>query len=72
LFLSEAPLDAAAFSKAASSVHAKENAEAGDIHLTDAEIAAVDAAFPRGSRPATLPDEIRCRPMIAFNSRDEF
>lgn len=44
-----------AIPKAASSDHAKENAEAGDIHLTDAEIARVDAAFPRGARRATLP-----------------
>lgn len=44
-----------AIPKAASSDHAKENAKAGDIHLTDTEIAHVDAAFPRGTRRATLP-----------------
>ena len=44
-----------AIPKAASSDHAKENAKAGDILLTDTEIADVDAAFPRGPRRATLP-----------------
>jgi diketogulonate reductase-like aldo/keto reductase len=44
-----------AIPKAASSDHAKENAKAGDIHLTDPEIARVDAAFPRGTRRARLP-----------------
>ena len=44
-----------AIPKAASSDHAKENAKAGDIHLTDTEIARLDAAFPRGTRRATLP-----------------
>ncbi|MGA8584788.1 MAG: aldo/keto reductase [Roseiarcus sp.] len=44
-----------AIPKAASSDHAKENAEAGDIHLTATEIAHIDAAFPRGTRRATLP-----------------
>jgi diketogulonate reductase-like aldo/keto reductase len=44
-----------AIPKAASSDHAKENAKAGEIHLTDIEIAHVDAAFPLGTRRATLP-----------------
>ena len=44
-----------AIPKAASSDHAKENAKAGDIHLTDTEIARLDAAFPRGTRRAKLP-----------------
>jgi diketogulonate reductase-like aldo/keto reductase len=44
-----------AIPKSASSDHAKENAKAGDIHLTDPEIARVDAAFPRGTRRARLP-----------------
>lgn len=44
-----------AIPKAASSDHAEENAKAGDIHLTDEEIAYLDATFPRGTRRATLP-----------------
>lgn len=44
-----------AIPKAASSDHAEENAKAGDIHLTDAEIAYLDATFPLGTRRATLP-----------------
>lgn len=35
--------------------HVEENAGAGDLPLTDAEIARIDAAFPRGPRPKTLP-----------------
>lgn len=35
--------------------HSLENAAAGDLVLTDAEIARLDAAFPRGPKPAELP-----------------
>lgn len=35
--------------------HVVENALAGDLHLTDAEMALVDEAFPRGPRPRVLP-----------------
>lgn len=41
--------------KASSPDHAAENAGAGDLHLTQAEIAAVDQAFPRGLQPRELP-----------------
>ena len=41
--------------KASNVEHASENAGAGDLHLTDAEIARIDAAFPRGSKPRSLP-----------------
>jgi len=40
--------------KAANVEHAEENAGAGDLHLTEAEIARIDAAFPLG-RSRSLP-----------------
>jgi len=39
-----------AIPKAARPEHAAENAGARDLHLTEAEIARIDAAFPRGPR----------------------
>ena len=44
-----------AIPKAASLEHIAENAGAGDLHLTEAEIAQIDQAFPLGSRPGHLP-----------------
>lgn len=44
-----------AIPKASSAEHAAENAAAGDLVLTKDEIAALDAAFPRGSKPRSLP-----------------
>lgn len=44
-----------AIPKASSPEHAGENAAAGDIVLTKDEIAALDAAFPRGPKPRGLP-----------------
>jgi diketogulonate reductase-like aldo/keto reductase len=44
-----------AIPKAASLEHAEANARAGDLELSAEEIARIDAAFPRGSRPASLP-----------------
>jgi diketogulonate reductase-like aldo/keto reductase len=44
-----------AIPKASSAEHAGENAAAGDLVLTKDEIAALDAAFPRGPRPRSLP-----------------
>ena len=41
--------------KAGRPAHAEENAGAGDLQLTDAEVARIDAAFPRGPRPRELP-----------------
>ena len=41
--------------KASTPEHAAENAGAGDIKFTEAERARIDAAFPRGPRPAVLP-----------------
>jgi len=41
--------------KASSAEHAAENAAAGDLHLSDGEIAALDKAFPRGPKPRSLP-----------------
>ncbi len=35
--------------------HAAENAEAGDLHLSEAELAWIDESFPRGPRPRELP-----------------
>jgi diketogulonate reductase-like aldo/keto reductase len=44
-----------AIPKASSLAHAAENAGAGELRLTDAEIDRIDAAFPRGPRPSSLP-----------------
>ena len=44
-----------AIPKASSAEHAGENAAAGDLGLTRDEIAALDAAFPRGPKPRSLP-----------------
>jgi diketogulonate reductase-like aldo/keto reductase len=44
-----------AIPKASAPEHAAENADAGDLVLSDGEIAAIDAAFPRGPRPRSLP-----------------
>ena len=41
--------------KAVSAAHAEDNAGAGGLQLSDAEIARIDAAFPRGPRPGCLP-----------------
>jgi diketogulonate reductase-like aldo/keto reductase len=41
--------------KASSPEHAADNAGAGALRLTDAELARIDAAFPRGPRPRRLP-----------------
>jgi diketogulonate reductase-like aldo/keto reductase len=44
-----------AIPKAASADHAAENAAAGDLKLSQSEIAALDQAFPRGPKPRSLP-----------------
>jgi diketogulonate reductase-like aldo/keto reductase len=44
-----------AIPKAANGEHAEENAGAGALHLSDAELAKIDAAFPLGARPRSLP-----------------
>ena len=44
-----------AIPKAARLEHIAENAGAGDLHLTEAEITQIDQAFPLGSRPGHLP-----------------
>jgi diketogulonate reductase-like aldo/keto reductase len=41
--------------KASSPEHAADNAGALALRLTEAELARIDAAFPRGSRPRQLP-----------------
>jgi diketogulonate reductase-like aldo/keto reductase len=41
--------------KASNPAHTEENAGAGDLRLSDDAIARIDAAFPRGPRPRTLP-----------------
>jgi diketogulonate reductase-like aldo/keto reductase len=41
--------------KASSAEHAADNAGAGALRLTDAELARIDAAFPLGPRPRRLP-----------------
>ncbi|MGZ3497059.1 MAG: aldo/keto reductase [Vulcanimicrobiaceae bacterium] len=44
-----------AIPKASTPEHAQENAGAGDLRLTAAEIARIDEAFPVGPRPRALP-----------------
>jgi diketogulonate reductase-like aldo/keto reductase len=44
-----------AIPKASSAEHAGENAAAGQLVLDEDEIAALDAAFPRGPKPRSLP-----------------
>ena len=44
-----------AIPKAASLQHIAENAGAGDLHLTEAEITQIDQAFPLGSPSGHLP-----------------
>ncbi|RTL49673.1 MAG: aldo/keto reductase [Bradyrhizobiaceae bacterium] len=41
--------------KASNAAHAEQNAKAGSLTLTDAEIAALDKAFPLGREPRHLP-----------------
>ena len=41
--------------KASSVEHVEENAGAGSVKLTEAEIARLDDAFPRGAKPRSLP-----------------
>ena len=44
-----------AIPKASTPEHAAENAGAGDLNLSEREVAQIDVAFPRGPKPATLP-----------------
>lgn len=44
-----------AIPKASSATHAAENAGAGNVTLTDSDIAALDKAFPLGREPRSLP-----------------
>jgi diketogulonate reductase-like aldo/keto reductase len=44
-----------AIPKASSVAHAAENAAAGDLRLTQADLDRIDAAFPRGRAPRSLP-----------------
>jgi diketogulonate reductase-like aldo/keto reductase len=53
-FLTREPI-VFAIPKASQADHAAENAAAGDLTLSDSEIAAVDAAFPRGPKSRSLP-----------------
>jgi diketogulonate reductase-like aldo/keto reductase len=53
-FLAREPF-AFAIPKASTSAHVEENAGAGDLVLDEADLARIDAAFPRGPRPAELP-----------------
>jgi diketogulonate reductase-like aldo/keto reductase len=41
--------------KASSAVHAADNAGAGEIDLSEQDIAVIDKAFPRGPEPRSLP-----------------
>jgi diketogulonate reductase-like aldo/keto reductase len=41
--------------KASNPEHARENAGAGDLRLSQQELAQIDKAFPRGARPRSLP-----------------
>jgi diketogulonate reductase-like aldo/keto reductase len=41
--------------KASNPAHAEENAGAGELQLSEDQIALIDVAFPRGPRPHSLP-----------------
>jgi diketogulonate reductase-like aldo/keto reductase len=41
--------------KASSAEHAADNARGGDLRLSDEDFARIDAAFPRGRKPSSLP-----------------
>jgi diketogulonate reductase-like aldo/keto reductase len=53
-FLTRAP-SVFAIPKASSAEHAADNAGAGNLKLSDGEIATLDKAFPRGPKPRSLP-----------------
>lgn len=53
-FLTRAP-SVLAIPKASRAEHAADNAGAGNLKLSDSEIAALDKAFPRGPKPRSLP-----------------
>jgi diketogulonate reductase-like aldo/keto reductase len=53
-FLTRAP-SVFAIPKASTAEHAADNAAAGELALSDDEIAAIDKAFPRGPKPRGLP-----------------
>ena len=53
-FLTRAP-SVFAIPKASSQEHAADNAAAGELVLGDDEVAALDKAFPRGTKPRSLP-----------------
>jgi diketogulonate reductase-like aldo/keto reductase len=53
-FLTRAPF-VFAIPKASNPAHVQENAGAGDLRLSNTDIARLDAAFPRGHPPRTLP-----------------
>jgi diketogulonate reductase-like aldo/keto reductase len=44
-----------AIPKASTTEHAEENAGAGHLRLSDAELASIDEALPLGTRPRRLP-----------------
>lgn len=44
-----------AIPKASTLEHVVDNAKAGELELSDAEVARIEEAFPRGSRPRSLP-----------------
>ena len=44
-----------AIPKASSAAHTEENAKAGSLRLSEAEIGRIDAAFPKGAAPRSLP-----------------
>jgi diketogulonate reductase-like aldo/keto reductase len=44
-----------AIPKASTRAHVDDNAKAGELELSTAEVARIDAAFPRGDRPRSLP-----------------
>jgi diketogulonate reductase-like aldo/keto reductase len=53
-FLTREPFEFAV-PRATGTRHVAENAKAGDLRLTEAEVAEVDAALPLGRRPKVLP-----------------
>jgi len=44
-----------AIPKASTPAHAEENAGAGDLQLSDSDVALIEAVVPRGRQPRALP-----------------
>jgi diketogulonate reductase-like aldo/keto reductase len=58
--------------KASTPAHAEENAGAGDLNLSESEIALIDAAFPRGPPAGQIARAVGLAPHSGLLSRRRF